>query len=59
MFDCFLIYDIKNYLLSFIISYIFDILHRITTFSERHNYGAFPGGRLVTSLLEFRVLTSL
>ena len=39
MFDYFLtyMYDIKNYYLLFIISFIFDILRRITTFSERHS----------------------
>ena len=33
----FLTYDIKNYYLSSVISFIFDILHRIMTFSERHS----------------------
>ena len=34
--NIFLTYDIKNYKLSFVISFIFDILRRITTISERH-----------------------
>ena len=38
-------------------SSIFDILPRTTTFSERHC--VFRGGAKVTSLLKFRVLTSL
>ena len=33
----FFTYDIKNYYLSFVSSFIFDILRRITTFSERHS----------------------
>ena len=33
----FLIYDIKNYFSSFVISFLFDILCRNTTFSERHS----------------------
>ena len=33
----FLTYDIKNYYLSFIISYIFDILHCIMTFPGSHS----------------------
>ena len=32
-----LTYDIKNYFLSIFISVIFDILHRIMTFSEGHS----------------------
>ena len=32
----FFTYDIKICYLSFVISFIFDILRRITTFSERH-----------------------
>ena len=30
-------YDIKNYELSFVISFIFDILRRKTTYSECHS----------------------
>ena len=37
MFDYCLTYDIQNYYLAFVISVIFDILRRITTFSERHS----------------------
>ena len=33
----FLTYDIKNCYLLSVISFIFDILRRITTFSERHS----------------------
>ena len=33
----FLTYDNENYLLSFVMSFIFDILRLITTFSERHS----------------------
>ena len=28
---------LKNYLLSFVISFIFDLLHHLTTFSERQS----------------------
>ena len=33
----FLIYDIKNYYMSLVTSFIFDILRRTTTFSDRHS----------------------
>ena len=35
MFDYFGTYDIANYYLPFVISLIFDILRRMTTFSKR------------------------
>ena len=53
----YLTYDNKSYYLSVVISFIFDILRRITTFSER-NSTFFEVGH-VTSLLKLRVLTSL
>ena len=34
--NIYLTYDIKNYNLSFVLSFIFDILRSITTISERH-----------------------
>ena len=34
MIDYFFTYDIKNYFLSFVNSFIFDIVRRIKTFSE-------------------------
>ena len=39
----FLTHDIKSYYLSFVISFIFDILRRTTGFSERHS-DFFRGG---------------
>ena len=54
----FLNYDIKNYYLLSVISFIFDILRRITTFSERHSV-FFRGGTKVTSFLIFKVLGSV
>ena len=37
MFDYVFTYDIKDNYLSFVISFIFDILSRITTFSDGHS----------------------
>ena len=49
--------DIKRYYLSFDISFIFDILCRIMTFSERRSmFFVVPH---VTSLIKFRVRTPL
>ena len=50
--------DIKKYYLSFIISFIFDILHCIKAFVELHLV-FFCGGAKVTSLMKLSVLTSL
>ena len=55
MFDYFFSYGIKNYYLSFVISFIFDILRRITANVIR----CVRSGAKMTSLLKFRVLTSL
>ena len=52
-----LTYDIEKYYLAFDISFIFDILCRITTFSERHS--VFLVVPHVTSLIKLRILTSL
>ena len=53
----FLSYDIKNYYLSFIISFIFDILRRIMTFFDLHSIVFVV--EHVTSFLKFRVLGPL
>ena len=37
MFDYFLTCDIINYYIAFVISFIFDILRCLTTFSESHS----------------------
>ena len=50
----FLTYDIKNYYLSFVISFIFDIIRRIMTFF-RTRFGVFRDGAKMTSLLKFDV----
>ena len=49
-----LTYDIKNYYLLSVITFIFEILRRITIFTERHSVS--PRWCKVTSLLKFRVL---
>ena len=49
MFDYFLIYDIKNYILAFVNSFIFDILRRTTTFFECHSVFLVVVQKYVTS----------
>ena len=44
--------------MSLVISFVNDVLRRITTFYERHSV-FFPGNFKVTSLLKFRILMSL
>ena len=51
-----LTYDIKNHYLSLVI--FLDILRAIITFSKCHSV-LFRGGAIATSLIKFRVLTSL
>ena len=53
----FLTYDVKDYKISFIISFIYDILRRKTAFYECDS--VFFVVAHVTSLLKFRILTSL
>ena len=49
----FLTYDIKDYEISFVISFIYNILHHIAALD------VLRGGAKATLFLKFRVLTSL